>query len=530
FAPVISVAYTARSANKWLKPLLGENQIVIRGGYRRSYLNDQMITALRNAAIGNVGLGTTAVNAINPLTNTSQLNFRVSRDLPVGIPAPSIVVPRTFTQNNGPAFTNFGTVFAIDPEIQTPRVDEYNFGIQREFGANAIEIRYVGSRSNNLWRSIDFNQIDIRDNGFLADFNRARANLLLTGNPACTAAQNPGCQTLTVFPNLGGGGALTNATVRNQLIGGTPADLALIYINNGLTGSVPFLANPSTGVANLFTNGAIFRYNSVQAEFRRRFTKGLYFQANYTFQKTLSDGIGTSQTLVEPFLDNRQIRLDYARADYDQAHMFKANAVYELPFGRGRALFGGVGRKADLLIGGWQINGIANIGSGAPISISDPRGTLNRNGRAGRQTAFSALTKDQIKDLIGIRRTSNGVLFIDPAVINSTGRAAEGFGSTPFNGQVFFNVAPGQTGNLDRAFINGPLTFNLDASVVKNIQILETVKLQLRLEAFNALNRANFGVTAAQQFSLFNINSPTFGRIDQSAAGRIIQIGARLDF
>jgi len=530
FAPVISVAYTARSANKWLKPLLGENQFVIRGGYRRSYLNDQMITALRNAAIGNVGLGTTAVNAINPLTNTSQLNFRVSRDLPVGIPAPAIVVPRTFTQNNGPAFTNFGTVFAIDPEIQTPRVDEYNFGIQREFGANAIEIRYVGSRSNNLWRSIDFNQIDIRDNGFLADFNRARANLLLTGNPACTAAQDPGCQTLTVFPNLGGGGALNNATVRNQLIGGTPADLALIYINNGLTGSVPFLANPSTGVANLFTNGAIFRYNSVQAEFRRRFTKGLYFQANYTFQKTLSDGIGTSQTLVEPFLDNRQIRLDYARADYDQAHLFKANAVYELPFGRGRALFGGVGRKADLLIGGWQINGIANIGSGAPISISDPRGTLNRNGRAGRQTAFSALTKDQIKDLIGIRKTSNGVLFIDPAVINSTGRAAEGFGSTPFNGQAFFNVAPGQTGNLDRAFINGPLTFNLDASVVKNIQILETVKLQLRLEAFNALNRANFGVTAAQQFSLFNINSPTFGRIDQSAAGRIIQIGGRLDF
>ncbi|HEX5081370.1 MAG TPA: hypothetical protein VFY40_04955, partial [Blastocatellia bacterium] len=127
-------------------------------------------------------------------------------------------------------------------------------------------------------------------------------------------------------------------------------------------------------------------------------------------------------------------------------------------------------------------------------------------------------------------KTSNGVLFIDPSVINSTGRAAGGFGSTPFDGQVFFNVAPGQTGNLDRAFINGPLNFNLDASVVKNIQILETVKLQLRLEAFNALNRANFGVTAAQQFSLFNINSATFGRIDQASDGRIIQIGARLDF
>jgi Carboxypeptidase regulatory-like domain/TonB dependent receptor-like, beta-barrel len=531
FAPVISVAYTPRNANKWLKPLVGENQLVIRGGYRRSYLNDQMITALRNAASGNVGLGTTAISATNPKTGTSQLDFLVARDLPVAIAAPNLpALPLAFSANNTGAFSNFGTVFAIDPEIQTPRVDEYNFGIQREFGANAIEIRYVGSRSNNLWRSIDFNQIDILNNGFLADFLRARSNLLLTGNAACTAAQNPGCQTLTVFPNLKNGGALTNANNLQNIRNGQPADLALAYIQGANTGTVQFLANPSTGVANLFTNGAIFRYNSLQAEFRRRFTKGLYFQANYTFQKTLSDGVGTSQTLVEPFLDNRQIRLDYSRADYDQAHLFKANGVYELPFGRGRALFGGVSRKTDLLIGGWQVNAIANVGSGAPITISDPRGTLNRAGRAGRQTAFSTLTKDQIKDLIGIRKTANGVLFIDPAVINSTGRAAGSFGSPAFDGQVFFNVAPGQTGNLDRAFINGPLTFNLDASVVKNLQLLENVKLQLRLEAFNALNRANFGVTAAQQFTLFNINSATFGRLDQASPGRIIQIGARLDF
>jgi hypothetical protein len=552
FAPIISVAYTPRNANKWLKPLLGENQLVIRGGYRMSYLNDQMITALRNAASNNVGLGTTAINAINPLTNTSQLNLNVSRDLPVAIAAPNLPnLPLAFSANNTGSFSNFGTVFAIDPEIQTPRVDEYNFGIQREFGANAIEIRYVGSRSNNLWRSIDFNQIDTRDNGFLADFNRARNNLIsidaerarlratgltqaqVDAQLPVSAAFNPavpGSQQLTVFSNLKNGGNLTNANNIQNIRNGQPADLALAYIQGTNTGTVNFLANPSTGVANLFTNGAIFRYNSLQAEFRRRFTKGLYFQANYTFQKTLSDGVGTSQTLVEPFLDNRQIRLDYSRADYDQAHLFKANGVYELPFGRGRALFGGVSRKTDLLIGGWQVNAIANVGSGAPISISDPRGTLNRNARAGRQTAFSTLTKDQIKDLIGIRKTANGVLFIDPAVINSTGRAAEGFGSTPFNGQAFFNVAPGQTGNLDRAFINGPLTFNLDASVVKNIQLLETMKLQLRLEAFNALNRANFGVTAAQQFTLFNINSATFGRLDQASPGRIIQIGARLDF
>lgn len=536
FAPIVSLAYAPKITSSWLKPVLSENQFVVRGGYRISYLNDQMITALRNAGVGNSGLATTTVSAINPATGTSQLNARISAlssSTVTPASAPSVIVPRTFAQNNGAAFSNFGTVFGIDPNIQTPRVEEYNFGIQREFGANAIEVRYVGTRSDNLWRSVDYNQIDIRSNGFAADFIKARQNLILSGGTS--GAYNPsiaGSQQLTVFPNLASGGLLTNSTIRNQLTAGTPADLALVYIQNGLTGGVKFLANPNSGVVNLFKNGAKLRYNSLQVEFRRRFTRGLYVQANYTFQKTLSDGIGTSQQLVEPFLDNLHPELEYSRADYDTAHIFKANGVYELPFGQGRKFFGGVNRAADLIIGGWQFNPIVTITTGAPMTFIDPRGTLNRAGRSGRQTASTNLTKDQIKDLVGIRKTPTGVYYISASVINTTGRAAEGYGSTPFSGQAFFNVAPGETGNLERAFINGPIYFNIDASVAKNIRIREGMRLQLRLEAFNALNHTNFGVTAGQQLSIFNISSANFGRITTtySGVGRIFQIGGRLDF
>ena len=546
FAPVISVAWAPRNWGKFGKFVFGEGGVtVLRGGYRQSYLNDQMITALNNAAIGNVGLGTTAVNAlmvnpINPATNTSSLNARLNALPAINSPG-NPVVPRTFAQNNGAQFNFFGTAFAIDPSIQTPKVHEYNFGIQREFGANAVEIRYVGGRADNLWRSIDFNQIDIINNGFLADFNRARANLLLTGNPACTSAQNAGCQALTIFPNLANGGTLTGASniaVNNRtfLNDGRPADMALNYINLGETNTVGFLANPGTGVANLFTNGAKYRYNSLQMEFRRRFTKGLSIQTNYTFQKTLTNGIGTSQTLVEPFLDNARPELEYARADYDQTHTVKLNSVYELPFGNGRTFFGGSKGVVDAIIGGWQISPILTISSGAPISIVDPRGTFNRAGRSGRQTALTSLTKDQIKDLIGIYKVeagnpqglAAGVYFINPAVLNRTGRASEGFGTTPFNGQVFFNNAPGQTSGLERAFINGPLFFNLDATLAKNFRIKESVKFQLRLEAFNALNRANFSFSAAQQ--LRDINSATFGRITSTFDPRVVQIGGRIDF
>src|SRR5262249_61226931 len=123
-----------------------------------------------------------------------------------------------YAQNNGGGFGNFGFTFAIDPNLQTPRVQEYNFGIQREFGSNAIEIRYVGSRSDNLWRGIDYNQIDITNNGFAADFLRARANLLAAERARQTdssiplsGAYNPnvpGRVQLAVFPLLGQQGNL----------------------------------------------------------------------------------------------------------------------------------------------------------------------------------------------------------------------------------------------------------------------------------------------------------------------------------
>src|SRR5262249_59343603 len=139
--------------------------------------------------------------------------------------------------------------------------------------------------------------------GFVADFNRARANLVLTNTPGCTRAKTRGCQTLTVFPNLGSGGLLGNSTIRGQLLAGTPADLALIYIQNNLSGTVKFLPNPNTGVADLLLNDARYNYNSLQAEVRRRFSSGLYFQANYTFSKLLADAAGVGQTGFDPPLD-----------------------------------------------------------------------------------------------------------------------------------------------------------------------------------------------------------------------------------
>jgi hypothetical protein len=512
-------------------------------------VNDDIIVGDASNAIGlNLGLSTN-INAINAATGTTALNARAN-NLPA-IPAPAFgTFPRSFAAYNIATFNFFNTVFGVDPNLQVPSVQQYNIGFQREIGFNtAIEIRYVGSRSNNLPRALDYNQLDIRGTGFLADFNRARSNLLLTGNPACTTAQNAGCQTLTVFPLLGGGGLLNNATVQGQLIGGTPADLVQIYLQNNLGGSVNFRANPVAGGADLVQNIGRLRYNALQMEVRRRFSQGFLFQANYTFQKTLGDAFGTSnaannnQSRFEPNLDNLNPGLEYARADYDAAHVFNFNGIYELPFGKGKHWLND-GGWLDRVVGGFQVTSIVNVATGAPLTITDRRGVLNRANRSNRATAQSSLSVDQIKDLIGVFRTPCGPYFINPSVINinqanlqaglcnqlGTGRAAEGFGSTPFAGQVFFNNAPGQTGGLPRAFINGPLFVNWDMGLLKTIRLSEGTRLQLRGEAFNILNRANFAFTNTQQLSALDINSTNFGKITTAFTPRIFQFAARFEF
>jgi hypothetical protein len=525
-APVLSLSYSPNFKNRFLNAVLpGEGRTVIRGGFRQSFINDSLVTVLNNASVGNAGLGTTASSAL--VNGSPVLNLRLATSTLPTITAPTVNINRSFADNNGPAFGFFGTVFAIDPNLKTPRVNEYNIGIQREIGFDtAIEIRYVGTKSTNLWRGIDLNQIDIFSNGFLADFNRARANLAATGNPATPGANCPACGALTVFPLLGSGGLLSNATIRNLIQQGQPGALAFTYITNNLNGSIPFRPNSNTGAANLINNSGFSSYHSLQMEIRKRFSKGLFFQANYTFGKVLTNTQGISQANFEPLLDNNQPNLEKARAPFDTTHAFNFNSIYELPFGKGKTFFGGAGRVANAFIGGWQVVGILAVTSGAPINIVDTTGTLQRAGR-GLQTATTSLSRDQIRDLTGFFDFgARGIRFFNPTILNSTtGRASEGGGTTAFNGQVFFNADPGRVGNLGRFSINGPIYVNLDASLIKNFSLTERVKLQLRFEAFNVLNRTNFFVGQTQ-----NINATTFGQITTTFASRVVQIGGRIDF
>jgi hypothetical protein len=169
--------------------------------------------------------------------------------------------------------------------------------------------------------------------------------------------------------------------------------------------------------------------------------------------------------------------------------------------------------------------------SGSPLTFTDARGTFNRVGRSGSQTAVTSLNKNQIKNLLGVFNTKCGMFFVNPSVIDinmdtciGTGRGASGFGAAPFAGQVFFNNNPGTTSGLERAFVDGPMSFNWDASIIKKIPIKENLSIQLRIEAFNVLNGVNWNDPT------LNVNSANFGRITGTGAPRIIQLVGRIEF
>ncbi|NJM53226.1 MAG: TonB-dependent receptor, partial [Blastocatellia bacterium] len=256
FAPSIGVAYTPNFESGFGKFLFGsEGKTVLRGGYSQSYGNDSILTALDGQTELNVGLGSTASSAISGGSNN--LNDRLSGTL-TPIIAPVFTGAPTYLQNNAPGIgNNIGNISAVDPNLQIPKIEQYSFGIQREFFGNlALEVRYVGSRSESLLRAIDYNQIDIFNNGILSDFNRALANDRLTGNPFCVSA---GCVPLQIFregPGIAGrlgvapttattpAGTLARATFLNNLRNGAVADLARLYVSGGINNH-PTVASPT---------------------------------------------------------------------------------------------------------------------------------------------------------------------------------------------------------------------------------------------------------------------------------------------
>jgi hypothetical protein len=516
FAPNLGLAWD----------VFGDGRTAFRGAYSIYYVNDQSILAPEDALETNAGL--------QGISSTTGLSNRVSTGLPA-IPIPSYQVPVTESQLY--ASNPFNVIGMIDPNLHRPYVQQYSFGIQHEYRNTVFEGRYVGNHMVGGYRAFDVDQVNINVDGFLQDFLRAQnnGNLSAARNGIFNPAYNPliaGSQPLTVFPKITGGGQLNNADVRNLIQTGQAGELAYFYQTNQLTNStISFFANPYAVNTEELTNYSSSSYNSLQLIARHRMRSGLSIEANYTFAKVLSDADGDVQSRFQNFLDINNPKLERSRANFDLTHMIKANGFYELPFGKGHRLHY---RPLDRVIGGWVYGAVMVWQSGAPFSILSGYGTLNiastalgaaPYGYSYYNTANSTLSGQALYNAVHLQMTGNGPYIVPQSALNTDGTGTNGAGQPTYTGQIFSNPGAGTVGALQRRLFDGPWTFNIDMNLAKNIKITERHTLELRMDAYNALNHTTFWVGDQ------NINSNTFGVISSTFFNpRVMEFGLYYKF
>ena len=552
FSPNISLAWDP----------FGNGKTAVRAGFSMNYVNDSFFTAAANAISGNAGLST--LNTADP----NGLNGETLSTAPP-VPIPPFAIPTTFSAGAATLGVANNVGYAIDPHLKPPYVAQWNLTIQRDIGqSTSISIGYVGNHGVGLFRAVDVNQVILNSNGFLADFNRARANGFLAASlapnaPSCTGPgtqnqcgffnpvfQGQGSQPLSIFPNICGPGGLGAAGptdysgvafINTDIQQGFAGDLAHVYQEFGC-GPAPGFFAPNDNIVggDLLKNGSFSSYNSGVVEVRRRFNRGLYFQANYVFGKVLTDYAPASnndQSRFQPLLDNAQPKLERGRAPFDFNHQFKANFTYELPFGRGHRLLSSDNKFVRLLADGWQTSSVITWQSGNPFSILSTQPTINRSGtRSTRNTAFATISPQQIAGDTGVFVQTDGTVYIiNPKLISS-----DGTGTSPSNGLTcvpavtggFCNPQPGEAGNLSLYAFTGPTYFNWDLAASKDFHITERIKLTFRTEAFNVLNHPTFFIGDNDGvFSNEDINNQQFGQSTRTVSQpRILQMSLHLRF
>ena len=359
-----------------------------------------------------------------------------------------------------------------DPNYAVPYTYNYNLNLQRALPSNMVlTVAYVGSLGRKLVRTYEGDQIT------------------LSGQAACLA--NPSC--------------VSNRAAAHLLF---PQYMDQPATVPGTT--VPYYLS----VGTQHTDGAS-NYNSLQVSVAKEASHGLYFTLSYTYSHALdnasgleSSGFGARGTNWVPGYQY----LNYGDSDYDARHRFVALYNYQVPLLRSM----NDNRYIRYALGGWHVTGITALQTGFPVTVSET-------------SVFNSLYCDEFS-YYACPDTPNTSTFSIPSL---NPRAA---GHYWFNNSVFSAEAIGTFGNVKRNFFHGPGFEYSNIELYKNLPFGGENSprfIQLRLEAYNVFNHANFAPPNGN-FSA----GPHFGQITSviqpgsgdPQPGRAVQIAAKLYF
>jgi hypothetical protein len=259
-------------------------------------------------------------------------------------------------------------------------------------------------------------------------------------------------------------------------------------------------------------------YYGFNAEWQRRFSQGLQTLVDYTYSRCMTDTRNILNSFGDNFFDRAGtipgfggIKADYRFCGSDSPNILHADAIWQLPFGRGQHFGRSISKLADLLVGGWQAQGIVTMQNGFPDEV----------GCNGPSTNGFPSSNNCVADLVPGQNLYQGQTlpgdFLNPKAF-ATPPVDTTFNQSDF---AVFGGRPFQ--------FHGPSYDDLDFSMFKTFKTSERTSLEFRAEFFNFLNTPQF----TDNFSNLNyLSTVGFSQITQTAANAVTgtQTGRMIQF
>ena len=281
----------------------------------------------------------------------------------------------------------------------------------------------------------------------------------------------------------------------------TPYNSSVTTASRPLSSVLPNLSS----VAWLQSEG-ISNYNALQTSLQRRFTKGLAFDANYTWAKAMSNNVGFSEEGDQGAYeaDPYNTHVDYGVAENDIQNRFALSINYEFQYGKS---WHGIEKQA---LAGWQVNSIVVWQSGKPFTIlNGGGGTDNSVGNRATPSYNGNDRPDQVASSNGPKKLTDW-----------------------FNAAAFVPQPLGTIGNEVRNTTFGPRFRHVDLSLCKDFPLTERFTMQFRAEAFDISNTPDYYIpnTNPGNAQLGNGAYDTVTNYDPNYTPRELQFALKLQF
>ncbi|MDR3724804.1 MAG: carboxypeptidase-like regulatory domain-containing protein [Terracidiphilus sp.] len=495
---------------KYIQPRVGfayeiQPNLVIRGGIGR-FVQASFPTGSQDG-----------FSASTPFKSTNDDYLTISSTFDNPYPSGRTVLP---TGNTLGTRTNVGSYGGYtDPNYGRAYNDEASAYIQKQVKDWLIEIGGTFNLTHGL------SVTDPRNS------NKAGFNTNLPSAQAWIAANTP------TFSSTGEPSATLpgNVKVPNPFYGAP-------YITNGTQTSKTIAAyqlsrpNPVVGDFLVDRSKGKTRYYSLNTKIDRRFHNGFSFLQSFTFSKRIQEN-----TFIGP--QALGARIDKELDTADQRFHYVVSPVYELPFGQGKRFGANVGKGFNEVIGGWEIAGTYQFQSGTPL-LMPTKGSNFYKG--GNPSLGSAKTKKHwfdtslfapyptssttVTQLATLWPSWTGVTNLPGASYNPTlinGKAADGI-----NNGVYMDFGTAYSYNQTTfGNLRNPYTTNLDLGLRKYFPLAGKTKIELRMDAFNALNHKSFGnIDTTPGDTYFGYVNGSATAVNETNAPRAVQLEGKLYF